>query len=148
MNKENKDTVLVVDDEQDIQDILTRYLQRIADVEVVTALTGKQAVERYRELMEAGETPALVVMDLNLSGSNHDMEAIDRHRKGEDSNMDGVDATRAIKKLDADAVIWGYTAWQGSGWDKELREQGVDKVVGRQVPFKAFAEQVEQFLHG
>ncbi len=142
----NKEKVLIVDDEQDIQDILTMYLQRMADAEVVNAVTGEEAVERYSELIEAGEPPALVVMDLNLSGSNQDMEAIDRHREGEDSKMDGVDATRAIKDMDADAVIWGYTAWRGSDWDKELREQGVDRVVGRQVPFKEFAEQVKQFL--
>ncbi len=143
----NKTTVMIVDDEQDIHDILTMYLERMADIEVVNTLTGEQAVEQYRELMGADETPALVVMDLNLSGSNHDMDAIDRHRNGEDAQMDGVEATRAIKKLDADAVIWGYTAWQGSGWETELRELGVDKVVGRQVTFKDFTEQVKQFLH-
>ncbi|MGC9307352.1 MAG: response regulator [Thermoplasmatota archaeon] len=142
----NKRKVMVVDDEQDIQYILTRYLERMKDVEVITALTGGQAVEKYRELLEAGETPALVVMDLNLSGANQDMEAIEQHRKGEDSKMDGVEATRTIKDMDAAATIWGYTAWQGSGWDKELREQGVDKVVGRQVTFKDFAEQVADFL--
>ncbi|MFO8133681.1 MAG: hypothetical protein R6U10_07135 [Thermoplasmatota archaeon] len=139
-------TVLVVDDEQDIQDILTRYLQRIADVEVANVMTGEQAVERYRELLEADEAPALVVMDLNLSGANQDIEAIERHRKGDDSKMDGVDATRVIKDMDADAVIWGYTAWQGSSWETELQSQGVDRVVGRQVTFKEFAEQVADFL--
>ncbi|MFO8132447.1 MAG: hypothetical protein R6U10_00695 [Thermoplasmatota archaeon] len=143
MNK----TVLIVDDEQDIQDILTRYLQRMPDVEVVNALTGEQAVERYRECMAADEAPVLVVMDLNLSGANQDMEAIERHRKGSHAGMDGVDATRAIKDMDADATIWGYTAWQGSSWETELQSQGVDRVVGRQVTFKSFAEQVEQFLH-
>ncbi len=142
----NKTTVMAVDDEQDIHDILSRYLERMADIEVVNALTGEEAVEQYRELMEAGETPALVVMDLNLSGSNQDMETIEQHRNGEDGRMDGVEATRAIMELDADATIWGYTAWQGSDWETELRAMGVDRVVGRQVTFKEFAGQVADFL--
>jgi len=143
----NKQTILIVDDEQDIQDILGMYLQRIADVDVVSALTGEAAVERYRELLDAGEPPILVVMDLNLSGSNRDMEAIERHRKGNDAQMDGVETTQAMKHLDENAVVWGYTAWEGSGWEDELREMSVvDRVVGRQVTFKAFAEQVRDFL--
>ncbi len=145
----NKQTILIVDDEQDIQDILGMYLRRIDDVDVVSALSGETAVERYRELMEAGQPPALVVMDLNLSGSNRDMDAIECHRKGDDAQMDGVETTLAMKHLDENAVIWGYTAWEGSGWEDELREVSVvDRVVGRQVTFKAFAEQVHEFLQG
>lgn len=138
--------VLIVDDEQDIQDILSMYLQRGEDIEVVNALTGEEAVERYRELLGTDEPPALVVMDLNLSGSNRNLEAIERHRKGEDAQMDGVGTTQAIKDMDTNAVIWGYTAWEGTSWEDELREMGVEKVVGRQVPFKAFAGQVADFL--
>jgi CheY-like chemotaxis protein len=139
--------ILIVDDEPDIQDILTAYLRRIPDVEVVNALTGETAVEKYRELIDAGHPPSLVVMDLNLSGSNQDIEAIDRHRRGEDAQMDGVETAQAIRDMDTDAVIWGYTAWEGTSWEHELREIGVTKIVERQVPFKDFAEQVKQFLH-
>lgn len=135
----NKHKVLIVDDEQDIQHILTQYLQRIEGVEVVNALQGEEAVERYTEMLENEDAPSLVIMDLNLSGSNRDMEAIDRHRHGEDAQMDGAETARAIKAIDAHAVIWGYTAWEGSDWEHELREAGVERVMGREIPFKTFA---------
>lgn len=138
--------IMIVDDEQDIQDLLGMRLRQMADVDVVSALTGEAAVDRYRELLDVGERPVLVVMDLNLSGSNRDMETIDRHRDGGHAGMDGVETTQAIREMDPDAVIWGYTAWQGSGWEDELHQMDVDRVVGRQVSFKAFAEQVAGFL--
>ncbi len=57
-------SVLVVDDEPTIADVVSRYLRR-AGYEVRTALDGPAALER------AGEsTPDLVVLDLMLPGFN------------------------------------------------------------------------------
>ena len=139
--------ILIVDDEPDIQVILTAYLRRIPEIEVINALTGEEAVEEYRKLFESGDIPALIVMDLNLSGNNQDIDIIDQHRQRKHVQMDGVETAQAISDMDADAVIWGYTAWEGTSWEDELRQIGVTKIVERQVPFKDFAEQVKQFLN-
>lgn len=103
--------VLVVDDEPDIQEILKVYLERVDDVEVVQVLTGEAAVETYRDMAEQGDAPAMVIMDLNLSGSNADQEIVEAHRRGEDDRLDGVRTAREIFAVDDSAVIWGYTAW-------------------------------------
>ncbi len=142
----NKKCILVVDDEPDIQEILRAYLERIDTVTAVPALSGEDAVATYRELADGGRTPAMVVMDLNLSGSNSDEEIIDAHRAGEGESMDGVRTAERILDADGDAVIWGYTAWSDTAWGDRLREAGARKVVDRTVSFKEFAGMVESFM--
>jgi len=142
----NKKSVLVVDDEPDIQEILGTYLERIENVEVTRALSGEDAVAIYKKRTESGDPPAMVVMDLNLSGSNADQDIVDAHRRGEDSTMDGVRTAGAILDIDEDAVIWGYTAWSDTEWGDRLRDVGAEKVVDRVVPFKTFAEMIASRL--
>ncbi len=144
----SKKYVLVVDDEPDIQEILGAYLERLEQVETIQALSGEDAVAIYKKRTESGDTPAMVIMDLNLSGSNADQEIVDAHRRGEDSTMDGVRTARAILDIDDDAVIWGYTAWSDTDWGDRLRDVGAEKVVDRVVSFKTFAEMVDTALGG
>lgn len=142
----NEKIVLVVDDEPDIQEILRAYLERIDAVSVVHALSGEDGIARYRELAERGTPPAMVIMDLNLSGSNSDERIIDTHRAGEGERMDGVGTARALFDIDGDAVIWGYTAWSDTAWGDRLRDAGAQRVVDRVVPFKEFADMVASCL--
>jgi len=136
--------VLIVDDEEDIQQILRKNFER-RGIEVISALSGEEGVEKYKELFEKDEEPSLIVMDLNLSGKG-DMADIDLHMEGKDKRMDGVRATQEILKINPDAVIWGYTAWSDMPWAKKLKEIGAKKIVDRIVPFREFAEMVEEFL--
>lgn len=142
----NKKYVLIVDDEPDIQEILGTYLERIEDVSVVESLSGEEALATYQRLADAGTPPAMVVMDLNLSGCNSDEDIIDAHRSGESKNMDGVRTAEAILAVDEDAVVWGYTAWADTTWGDRLREVGADRVVDRIVSFKEFAAMVSSRL--
>jgi CheY-like chemotaxis protein len=137
--------ILLVDDEEDIHAILGRYLDRIEGVTTVHAMTGEDAVAHYRDLMAQGTTPALVVMDLNLSGIE-DPADLDAHIEGTDRQMDGVRATKAILNTDKNAVIWGYTAWFDTAWADNLEETGAKKVVDRTIPFKQFADMVKTYL--
>lgn len=57
-----KSTILVVDDEEDIQELLTLNLSR-EGYNVITADTGEQALE-----LAKNELPALTVLDLMLPG--------------------------------------------------------------------------------
>ncbi|MFO8132315.1 MAG: hypothetical protein R6U10_00030 [Thermoplasmatota archaeon] len=142
MNK----TIVVIDDEPDIQAILKAYLERIDDVEVVEALSGEDGVDTYHAYADRGDPPALVVMDLNLSGSNQDEDIIVTHRLGEGDDIDGVETARRIFDVNADAVIWGYTAWADTDWGDRLRATGAQKVVDRIVTFKEFAGMIQQLL--
>ncbi len=143
MNKK----ILVIDDEPDMHELLKTYLERIEGIEIVSALSGEEGVEKYRELYERGEEPVLVVMDLNLSGKD-EMDIIDLHKEGLDEKLDGVRATEQILKINPNANIWGYTAWFDTDWAEKLKSKGARKIFGRTTPFKEFAKMVEKFLMG
>ncbi len=137
--------ILIVDDEPDIHELLKPYLERIEDVEVISAYSGEEAVKIYKKLIDKGEKIALIIMDLNLSGKD-DMSVIELHREGIDEKMDGVRTAKEILKIDENAVIWGYTAWFDTNWSERLLNTGAKKVVERTVPFKEFAGIVKEFL--
>ncbi len=139
------DKILIVDDEPDVHDLLKAYLGRIEGVDILSAYSGEEGVKLYKELHEKGETPALVIMDLNLSGKE-DIELIDLHKDGMDEKLDGVRATEQILKIDPKANIWGYTAWFDTDWAEKLKEAGVKKIVERPVSFQKFVDMVRKFL--
>ena len=106
---------------------------------------GEEGLEIYKKLMEKGEKPSLVILDLNLSASD-DIAVIDLHRAGMGERMDGVRVARELLKMDGSVTIWGYTAWFGTEWAEKLRELGVEKILEKPTPFADFAKMVERFL--
>jgi len=121
--------VLIIDDEADLIDILSTRLQRIPEIDdVVTAISGEDGVEAYEKLLAAGEPPVLVVMDLKLPG------------------IDGVEATRRIIEMDPDATVFGFTAYYGTEWARQLTEAGASRVFSRATALKEFVTQVKRFL--
>lgn len=137
--------ILIVDDEPDIHELLKIHLNKIKGVETISAYSGEEALRIYKELLEKGEEPALVIMDLNLAGKD-DIETIDLHKEGLDEKLDGVRTTEKILQLNPKASIWGYTAWFDTDWAEKLMKKGAKKIFGRVTPFKEFAKMVEKFL--
>jgi len=84
--------ILIIDDEPDMHELLKVHLNKIDGVEILSAYSAEEGVKKYKELYEKGERPALVIMDLNLSGKE-DIELIDLHKDGMDEKLDGVRAT-------------------------------------------------------
>ncbi len=95
--------VLVVEDEGPIQELIKEYLSPL-DVEIYQAFSGEEGVTLYRELLDKKKRPDVVVMDLKLPG------------------IDGVETTRRIMAMDPKANVYGFTAYFGTEWSKELKE--------------------------
>jgi CheY-like chemotaxis protein len=83
--------VLVVDDAPDIRALLRAMLSDRADVMVVEASGGEEAL-----VLAAADPPDLAVVDQNMPG------------------MDGVTTTRQLKALVADVEVVAFTAVPGA----------------------------------
>lgn len=138
----HKKTILVVDDEQDVHHLIKEYLAPL-DVIIYSAYTGEQGVEQYKELVIRGQKPDLVVMDLNLSGSISREELL-KQMNGEE--MDGVETSKEILKIDKHALIIGFTAYANLNWGERLKKIGAKEVYSRGLGFQGFANKVSELL--
>ncbi|MCD6447463.1 MAG: response regulator [Thermoplasmata archaeon] len=130
----DKKIVLVIDDEETMQDLIRRNLDLCKiPIAVYSALSGEEGVEKYKELMEKGRKPDLVLMDLNLT----------QWGKGE---IDGVEATKRILEIDPEANIYGYTAWFATAWADKLIEAGAKEVIERTMLPSEFRKKIEEIL--
>lgn len=121
--------ILVIEDEADMQELIKIYIAKSnLDVEIHSAYTGEDGVKMYKELMEKGEKPDVVIMDLKLPG------------------MDGVEATKKIRKMDKNANIYGFTAFFDTNWAEDLRKAGARDVIPRTVGFDGFANRLKNIL--
>jgi len=130
----SKKVVLVIDDEDTMRELIKRNLHKIdIPVAVYEASTGEEGVEKYRNLMEKGKKPDLVIMDLNLTQWGV-------------GKIDGVEATRQILSMDPDANIYGYTAWFATAWADKLLQAGAKDVIERTILPSEFRKMVEKIL--
>ncbi len=121
--------ILIIEDEADMQELIKIYIAKAnLDVKIYSAYTGEEGVKAYKELMEKGEKPDIVIMDLKLPG------------------MDGVEATKKIMKMDKNATIYGFTAFFDTNWADELRKAGAKDVIPRTVGFDGFADRLKKIL--
>jgi len=121
-------SMLVVEDEEPIQELIKEYLSPLK-IKIYQAFSGEEGVEKYRELMNKGKKPDLVIMDLKLPG------------------MDGVEATKRILSMDPGATVYGFTAYFGTEWAKELEKAGAKGVIARPVGFEGFRDIVKEILN-
>ena len=121
--------MLVVDDEEAIQELIQIYLSEM-DVKIYPALTGEEGLEKYAELMNEGNAPDMVIMNLKLPG------------------MDGVETTRKIMKMNPSALIYGFTASFDTDWADELKKAGAKDVIPKIVGFGALRKIVKEILEG
>ncbi len=120
-------SMLVVEDEEPIQELIKEYLAPLK-LKIYQAYSGEEGIELYRSLMEKGKKPDIVIMDLKLPG------------------IDGVEATKKIMEMDPEANIYGFTAYFGTQWAKELQKAGAKGVIARPVGFDGFRDIVSDIL--
>ncbi|MFO8132985.1 MAG: response regulator, partial [Thermoplasmatota archaeon] len=102
-------------DDPAIQELLDMYFTPLG-VEIHRAHGGIEGVQLYRRLLSQGKQPDIVIMDIKLPA------------------MNGIEATKKIKEIDHDAVIYGFTAF-ASAKGEELRRAGAQKVIPRTFGF-------------
>ncbi len=122
-----KNNILVVDDEEPIQELIHTYLAPV-DATLHSAYTGEEAVAMYEEMLEAGQRPDLVLMDLKMPG------------------MDGIETTKHIMDMDPQARIYGFTAFSRSVWATEMKKAGARRVISRGIGFNGLRDIVEEIL--
>ncbi|RLF47088.1 MAG: response regulator [Thermoplasmata archaeon] len=127
MNTNTMAIMLVVEDEEPIQELIKEYLAPLK-IEIHQAFSGEEGVEKYKELMKKGKKPDIVIMDLKLPG------------------IDGVEATKKILAIDPDAKVYGFTAYFGTEWAKELEKAGAKGVIARPVGFDGFRDIIKDIL--
>ena len=73
--KKQATRILVMDDDDEIRKVATLMLERTGYL-VETAFDGKQAIELYRQSMDAGDPFGVVIMDLTIPGGTGGKEAV------------------------------------------------------------------------
>jgi DNA-binding NarL/FixJ family response regulator len=102
-------TILIADDSVFIREALCNLFEREEDFDVCgKAKNGKEAVEKAQELH-----PDLILLDLSMPV------------------MNGLDATRDLKRVMPEVPIIMYSAYSDSSTEKEARSAGASALVSK-----------------
>jgi len=112
MSNVNGKKVLIVDDSGYMRQIIRRYLEPKGFLVAAEAPDGKEAIQLYQELK-----PDVVTMDISMK------------------DVSGIDATKAIKRIDANAKIIMVSALGEAQFIKEAIQAGASDFI-----IKPFAE--------
>lgn len=120
MHKGNKKIILLVEDDLALLEALELMLKD--RYEVVKATNGREAVKLYNTVK-----PDLVLTDIVMP------------------EMDGVEATKEILRMDPNAKIVGITAYYLSK-EKDLLTAGAKEVLEKPFTRKKLIEVIEKYL--
>ena len=98
-------TVLVVDDEESIRDLIQRKLTREGR-RVLLAARGQEAIEVFRR-----HRPDITILDLHMP------------------EMNGIEVLRQIRAVDPQAIVMIFTGADTEASAREARELGVTEFV-------------------
>jgi CheY-like chemotaxis protein len=117
-------TVLVVDDDEHLREILTAML-RFSGYEISEAATGTEAVNKA-----ISEKPDLILLDIELP------------------DIRGPDVARAIRNNPASAhiPIIGCSAFFGWEYRKEALEAGMDDYLVKPISLEVIKTKIEEFI--
>ncbi|MCC6027241.1 MAG: response regulator [Archaeoglobi archaeon] len=111
--------ILIVEDDESMIELLKKIL---CQYEVIVAKDGKEGVEKF-----LAEKPDLVLMDIELP------------------KMNGIDATKEIKKIDPNAKIIAVTAYAVQRGNEAMKV-GILEIISKPFKIKNLIEKVESAL--
>lgn len=117
-------TILFVDDNDDIRDMMVRHLER-RGFAVISASNGLEAV-----LAVAQSAPSLILMDVNMP------------------ELDGLEATMQIRAADPDnrIPVIALTAYSLPGDEARAKAAGCDAFHPKPVDFELLFEQIGSLI--
>lgn len=118
------ETILVVDDEQDIRELTQEALEMLGYT-VRTAVNGEQALETYQE---HGKSIDLVVLDLNMPG------------------MGGYKCLQELLQLDSSVRVVIASGYTVNGPGKNAVDLGARGFIGKPYQLKELAAMVREVL--
>ena len=107
--------VLLVDDEEAFHKLIPNFLGLAKEHKftVHSALNGKEGIEMYSKLVNDGQKPDIVLMDLRMPV------------------MDGVEATKRIIENDPKANIYLFTAYAKTQIERDALEAGAKGTINK-----------------
>ena len=122
--------ILVVDDEPAIHEVLLVYLKRfLDDFELVSAMSGEEAIAKAVQFQEQGRPPDIVLMDLKMP------------------DMNGLDCTKKLAEIGVKNVHL-LTAYFDPESARQAVEAGAKGVIRKSEGFKTVARKVADMIRG
>ena len=122
--------ILLVEDEEAFHILIPNFLALVEKhtFTVHSAINGEVGVEKYGKLASNGHKPDLVLMDLRMPV------------------MGGVEATRRIIENDPKAYIYLFTAYAGTGEERDALKAGAKGTIGKGADWHRTAEEIINIL--
>ncbi|MHA1964128.1 MAG: response regulator transcription factor [Candidatus Thorarchaeota archaeon] len=122
--------ILIVDDEPAIHEVMLVYLKRfLDDFKLLIASSGQEAIEKATKLLDDGEPPDIVLMDLKMPA------------------MDGIECTRKLSEIGVKNIHL-LTAYFDPDAAKQAAEVGAKGVMRKSEGFMSVARKVADMIRG
>jgi len=119
----------LIDDEPDIHELFNIALKKYGgDIIVERAISGEKGVKKYEELKMRGMKPHLVLMDIKMHG------------------MDGIEATKCILKIDENANIFIFTAFEDEYSVNGIMNSGAQGLINKSENIKDVIKKIVEKL--
>ncbi|MDD4527376.1 MAG: response regulator [Candidatus Margulisbacteria bacterium] len=122
---ETRKTVLIVDDDQTLIDVLEISFSILHNIIIEKAYSGEESIVKAEQII-----PDLIIMDYKMPG------------------MNGWEAAKRIKanpKTENIPII-GYTAWAGLEDVKRGLNSGIVEIVTKPIDLDAWEEKLQKYL--
>jgi len=122
--------ILLVEDEEQFHNLLPLYLMKNEQhtFTVHSARHGEAGVELYSKLTNGGNKPDLVLMDIKMPV------------------MNGMEATRKIMDNDPAANIYLFTAYAGTGVERNALDAGAKGTLSKAADWTKIVEEIVNIL--